>query len=62
MKPKFLFLFFDMSTQEVGEGIQTSDLHFIRCGLQPIKLPLGDQKCYSQNNTFFLLLFFFLGK
>jgi hypothetical protein len=32
-----------MSTQEGGGGIRTSNLHFMRCGLQPIELPLGDK-------------------
>jgi hypothetical protein len=36
----FLFSFFDMSTQEWRRVIQTRDLRFIKCGLQPIELPL----------------------
>jgi hypothetical protein len=31
-----------MSTQEGGEGIQTSDLRFMKRGSQPIELPLDD--------------------
>ena len=31
-----------MSTQEEGGGIQTSDLRFMRHGLQPIELLLWD--------------------
>jgi hypothetical protein len=31
-----------MSTQEGERGIRTSNLRFMRRGLQPIELPLGD--------------------
>jgi hypothetical protein len=34
------FFFFDISTHEKGRGIRTSDIHFIRRGLQPIELLL----------------------
>jgi len=37
------FFFFDMSTQERGEGIRTNDIYFMRRGLQPIELLLGDE-------------------
>jgi hypothetical protein len=36
----FYFLFFDMSTQEGGVGIRTSDIRFMRRDSQPIELPL----------------------
>jgi hypothetical protein len=39
---KIDYFFFDMSTQEGGRGIRTSDLRFIRRGPQLIELPLGD--------------------
>jgi hypothetical protein len=35
------FFFFDMSTQEGGGRIRTSDIRFMRHGPQLIKLPLG---------------------
>jgi hypothetical protein len=35
----FFFFFFEMSTQEGGEGIQTSDIRFMRRDFQPIELP-----------------------
>jgi hypothetical protein len=37
-----LLLFFDMSTQEKGEGGFDLVTRFIRHGPQPIGLPLGD--------------------
>jgi hypothetical protein len=39
----FFFIFFDMSTQESGRGIRTSDLRFMRRGSQLIELPFGDK-------------------
>jgi hypothetical protein len=32
--------FFDMTTQEEGGEIRTSDLYFMKCGSQPIELPI----------------------
>jgi hypothetical protein len=40
---KIQAFFFDMSTQEGGGGIRTSDLRFMRRGPQPIELPLRDK-------------------
>jgi len=37
------FFFFDMSTQEGGWGIRTSDLRFMMRGPQPIELPFGEK-------------------
>jgi hypothetical protein len=45
---KFFFFFFDMFTQE-GGGIRTSDLRFMKRGLQPIELLIGGI-CYSKLN------------
>jgi hypothetical protein len=42
--PLCSFFFFYMSTQV---GIRTSDLRFMRCGLQPIELSLGDFFVFS---------------
>jgi hypothetical protein len=36
------YFFFDMSTQERGEEIRTSDLRFMRRGPQSIELPFWD--------------------
>jgi len=44
----FFFFFFYMLTQE-GGGIRTSDLRFMKRGLQPIELLIGSI-CYSKLN------------
>jgi len=43
--PNFFFFFFYISTQEGEWGIRTSDLRFMRPGLQAIVLPLGNYCC-----------------
>jgi len=40
---KIQAFFFDMSTQEGGGGIRTSDLRFMRRGAQALDLPLWDK-------------------
>jgi hypothetical protein len=52
-KNSFGIFFFDMSTQEGGGEIRTNNLRFMRCGLQPIELPLG-------NNPFGISIRFFV--
>jgi hypothetical protein len=52
------FFFLDMSTQEMGEEIWTSDLRFIRRSPQPIELPFRNQLA----QFFFFLAFVVLFK
>jgi hypothetical protein len=40
---EWIFFFGNMSTQEGGEEIRTSDFRFIRRNLQPIKIPIRDE-------------------
>jgi len=37
-----VYIYIYMPTQEGGERIRTSDLHFMSRGPKPIKLPIGD--------------------
>jgi hypothetical protein len=42
----FIFFFFDMSTQEGGGGIRTSDLHFMKRGPNRLNYFLGTHSDY----------------
>ena len=43
-----LFFFFKhIHTRGVGEGIRTSDIHFMRHGPQSIELPFGDKPTFD---------------
>jgi hypothetical protein len=44
--PTIFFFFFDMSTQEGGGGIRTSDLRFIKGGPSRLSYLLGDESPY----------------
>jgi hypothetical protein len=53
----FIFLFFLTCPDKTrgGEEIQTSDLRFMRRGLQPIELPLGNMNDLFHVTKFELL-------
>jgi hypothetical protein len=49
-----LYIYFDMSTQEGGEEIRTSDLHFIKRGPSRLNYLLETSGAYTKLSTLVL--------